>query len=148
MSPEDPLELLARHRPTRPLSPLRLGPGDKLRAQALVEATATNCSLVNAASRIHRRQATCRPLHDAYLMPRRASLAAQEHAALQGGIRAIRSGERPTYRVLPAVDSRWYVPGYPSIRFDANDRRSAVEATRAAVADWLGVEPDAFEVVS
>src|SRR4029079_15956915 len=31
-------------------------------------------------------------------------------------------------------------------RFDANDRRSAEEATRAAVARWLAVEPDAFDV--
>jgi hypothetical protein len=29
---------------------------------------------------------------------------------------------------------------------DANDRRSAREATRAAVAEWLGVQPDAFDV--
>lgn len=29
---------------------------------------------------------------------------------------------------------------------DANDRRSAVEATRAAVAPWLDVAPDTFDV--
>jgi hypothetical protein len=29
---------------------------------------------------------------------------------------------------------------------DTNDRRSDVEATRAAVAEWLGVEPDGFDV--
>ena len=31
---------------------------------------------------------------------------------------------------------------------DANDRRSAVEAMRAAVVEWLGVSPDAFDVDS
>ena len=29
---------------------------------------------------------------------------------------------------------------------DAKDRRPALDGTRAAVAEWLGVEPDAFEV--
>jgi hypothetical protein len=32
------------------------------------------------------------------------------------------------------------------VSIDANDHRSAVVATRAAVAEWLGVEPDAFDV--
>jgi hypothetical protein len=40
------------------------------------------------------------------------------------------------------------VLGYPWLSIDANDRRSAVEATRAAVAVWLGVAPDAFDVES
>ena len=35
--------------------------------------------------------------------------------------------------------------GYRWLSIDANDRRSPVEA-RAAVGEWLGVEPDAFEV--
>lgn len=50
------------------------------------------------------------------------------------------------YRVLPAVDGHWYVLGYPWLAIDANDRRSAMEATRAAVAEWLEVERDAFDV--
>jgi hypothetical protein len=29
--------------------------------------------------------------------------------------------------------------GYPWLSIDAKDRRSATEATRAAVAEWLGV---------
>jgi hypothetical protein len=81
-------------------------------------------------------------------VPRRASAGAQQHAAYQGGLRAIRQGERPVYRILPAADGRWYVLGYPWLSNDANDRRSAVTATRASVADWLGVDPDAFDVAS
>jgi hypothetical protein len=77
---------------------------------------------------------------------KRASTAAQEHAARQGGIRAIRTGERPVYRVLSAVDGRWYVLGYPWLFIDADGRRAAIEATRTAVAEWLDVDRDAFDV--
>jgi hypothetical protein len=47
---------------------------------------------------------------------------------------------------MQAQDGRWYVLGYPWLSIDANDGRSALEATRAAVAEWLGVDPDAFDV--
>jgi hypothetical protein len=80
---------------------------------------------------------------------RRASPAAQEHAARQAAIRSIGRGEPPAYRVLAAVDGRWYVHGYPWLSVDAvdaKDRRSAVEATRAAVAQWLDIDPGAFDV--
>jgi hypothetical protein len=50
------------------------------------------------------------------------------------------------YRAWRADDGRWYVLGYPWLSIDATDRRSALEATRAAVAEWLGVERDAFDV--
>ena len=43
---------------------------------------------------------------------------ARGHPALKGG------------RALPAVGGRWYVLGYPWLSIDANDRRSALEATR------------------
>jgi hypothetical protein len=49
---------------------------------------------------------------------------------------------------MQAQGGRWYVLGYPWLSIDATDRRSAVEATRAPVARWLGVEPDAFDVES
>jgi len=52
------------------------------------------------------------------------------------------------YRVLQAVDGRWYVLGYPWLSIEVKDRRTALQATRAAVSAWLGVEPDAFDVVS
>jgi hypothetical protein len=70
----------------------------------------------------------------------------REHAARQAGTRTIARGQRPVYRAMQAEDDRWYLLGYPWLSIDADDRRSAVEATRAAVADWLGVEPDAFDV--
>jgi hypothetical protein len=35
-----------------------------------------------------------------------------------------------------------------AVDIDAKDRRSAVEATRAAVAEWLDVNADAFDVES
>jgi hypothetical protein len=45
-------------------------------------------------------------------------------------------------------DGRWYVLGYAWLSIDAIDRRSALEATRAAVAEWLGVDPAAVGVQS
>jgi hypothetical protein len=52
------------------------------------------------------------------------------------------------YRVVAAQDGSWSVLGCPWLSIAANDRRSAVDATRAAVAAWLAVEPDAFDVES
>ncbi len=77
---------------------------------------------------------------------RGVSIEQQKAAAYQGGLRAIHQGERPVYRVRQAVDGRWYVLGYPWLSLDAKDRRSALEGTRSAVAEWLGVDPDAFDV--
>jgi hypothetical protein len=48
---------------------------------------------------------------------------------------------------MRAQDGRWYVLGYPWLSIDAIDRRSA-HATRAAVAEWLGVDPAAVDVQS
>jgi hypothetical protein len=73
------------------------------------------------------------------------SEAAREQAALQASIRTIRSGERPMYRVRPR-DGGWFVDGCPWLLIAANDRRSALVRTRAAVADWLGVSPAVFDV--
>ena len=74
------------------------------------------------------------------------SAAAREQAAYEAAIRTIASGERLVYRAWRADDGRWYVLGYPWLSIDANDLRSAREATRAAVAEWLGVQHDAFDV--
>ena len=41
--------------------------------------------------------------------------------------------------LLAAIGSEW-------LAIEANDRRSAVETTRMAVADWLGVELHSFYV--
>jgi hypothetical protein len=46
------------------------------------------------------------------------------------------------------VDGHWYVLGYQWLSIGANDRRLALEATRAAVAEWLGVDPESFDVES
>jgi hypothetical protein len=53
-------------------------------------------------------------------MTRRATPAAQEHAARQAAIRTIARGERPVYRAVQAQDGRWYVLGYPWLSIDAN----------------------------
>ena len=49
---------------------------------------------------------------------------------------------------MQAQDGRWYVLGYPWLSIDANDRRSALEAIRTAVEEWLGVHRKAFDVES
>jgi hypothetical protein len=64
-------------------------------------------------------------------------------SARQAASRSIARGERPVYRAMQSQDGRWYVLGYPWLSIDAGDHRSALEGTRAAVAEWLGVEPDA-----
>ena len=76
------------------------------------------------------------------------SEADRQRVARQAAIRTIARGERPVHRVLEAVDGNWYVLGYPWLSIDASERRSALEGTRAAVAGWLDVDPDAFDVVS
>jgi len=56
-------------------------------------------------------------------------------------------GERPGYRVQ-SRDGGWTIDALPWLSIDANDRRSAVKSTRAAVAAWLGASPDAFDMES
>jgi hypothetical protein len=77
-----------------------------------------------------------------------ASPALREAAARQAAIRTIASGERPVYRCVAAQDGRWEVLGCPWLAIAADDRRSAVERAKTAVADWLGVDPGAFDVES
>jgi hypothetical protein len=74
------------------------------------------------------------------------SEAARERQSRQAAIRTIRSGERSVYQVLAAPDGSWSVLARPWLVIDANDRRSALEATRAAVVEWRGVCPDQFDV--
>jgi hypothetical protein len=76
------------------------------------------------------------------------SEAKRERAAYQASLRTIRSGERPVYRVIAKQDGSWSVLGCEWLAIDANDPRSAMEATRAAVAEWLGVDRQAFDVAS
>jgi hypothetical protein len=44
------------------------------------------------------------------------------------------------------ADGRWEILACPWPSIDMNDRRSAAETTRLAVAEWLGVSLDAFDV--
>jgi hypothetical protein len=74
------------------------------------------------------------------------SAAAREEAARQAAIRTIASRERPVYRAMRAQDGHWEVLGCPWLSIEARDRLSAVEATRAAVAHWLSVEPATVDV--
>ena len=62
------------------------------------------------------------------------SEADRQRVARQAAIRTSARGERPVYRAMQAQDGRWYVLGYPWLSIDANDRRSALDGARAAVA--------------
>jgi len=72
--------------------------------------------------------------------------AARGRAAYQASLRTIGAESGRAYRVMPRQDGSWSVLGFEWLAVVANDRRSAMEATRAAVAEWLGVEPDVFDV--
>ena len=68
--------------------------------------------------------------------------------AAQAAVRLIRSGERPVYRLVPTQDGRWAIESRGWLSVDASDRRGALVAARAAVADWLDVPADSFDVES
>jgi hypothetical protein len=55
-------------------------------------------------------------------------------------------GERPGYRIRTAADGRWYVDAMPWLSVAADGRREAMVEARAAIAGWLEVDPDAFDV--
>ena len=57
-----------------------------------------------------------------------------------------RRGDRPAYRVTTAQDGRWTVDAMPWVSVAAVNRREALDEARAAIAAWLEVEPDAFDV--
>jgi hypothetical protein len=77
---------------------------------------------------------------------RGASEATRQASALQAGRRTISRGERPLYRVRAAQDGRWEVEGCPWLSIEASERRAGLQRTREAIAAWLEVEPDAFDV--
>ncbi len=83
-------------------------------------------------------------------MSRRGVSEWQKQAAeKQGALRMIASGERPpVYRVRMAPDGRWSIEWTPWLPIEASNRDEALEAARAAIAAWLEVEPDRFEVES
>jgi hypothetical protein len=58
----------------------------------------------------------------------------------------IARGERPCYRVIPVQDGSWTVDALPWLVVMAARRRGAMDEARAAIADWLEVGPDSFDV--
>jgi len=81
-------------------------------------------------------------------MPCRGVSDARRQAAAYQPRCARSRGERPVYRAMQAEGGRWYVLSYPWLVIDGHDRRSALEAPRNAVQEWLGVDREAFDVES
>ena len=55
-------------------------------------------------------------------------------------------GERPAYRITTAQDGRWRVDALPWVSVTAEGRQDALVDARAAIASWLEVEPDSFDL--
>jgi hypothetical protein len=70
----------------------------------------------------------------------------QQHAAMAAGRRMIARGDRPGYRVSTAQDGRWQVEALPWLSVTAKRRRDALDGARVAIAEWLDVTPDSFDV--
>jgi hypothetical protein len=79
-------------------------------------------------------------------MARRVSETHQREAAHQASRRMIARGDRPAYRVTAAEDGRWRVDTLPWVPVTATGRREALDEARAAIAEWLDVSPEAFDV--
>jgi hypothetical protein len=79
-------------------------------------------------------------------MTRRLNEARQRAAAHQASRRMIARGDRPLYRVMTAQDGRWRVDTLPWVSVTATGRREALDEARAAIASWLDVEPDSFDI--
>ena len=58
----------------------------------------------------------------------------------------IARGDRPAYRVTAAEDGRWRVASLPWVSVTATSRREALAEARAAIAAWLEVSPEGFDV--
>jgi hypothetical protein len=78
-------------------------------------------------------------------MARRVSESRQREAAHQASRRMIARGDRPTFRVTADEDGRWRLDALPW-PIAATSRREALDEARAAIAEWLQVDPDAFDV--
>ena len=79
-------------------------------------------------------------------MARRLNETRQRAAAHQASRRMIARGDRPAYRITAAEDGRWRVDTLPWVSVTARGRREALDEARAAIAEWLEVEADAFDV--
>jgi hypothetical protein len=77
----------------------------------------------------------------------RPGLSAAKAAAFQASRRMIARGDRPAYRVT-AEDGRWHVDTLPWVPISATGRREALAEARAAIAAWLDVSAESFDVES
>ena len=60
----------------------------------------------------------------------------------------IAPGERPGSRLRAVQDGSWVVVELPWLSVVATDRREALDAARAAIAEWLEVQRDASDVAA
>ena len=81
-------------------------------------------------------------------MARRMSEARRRQSAIQASRRMIARGERPTYRLWETEEGRWRVDALPWLSVAAASRREALDEARAAIAGWLEVSPESFDVES
>ena len=79
-------------------------------------------------------------------MARHVSEDRKRAAALQAARRMVSRGERPGYRIGLAQDGTWTVDALPWVTVTATGRREAMDGARAAIAEWLDVPPEAFDV--
>lgn len=77
---------------------------------------------------------------------RGVSEAVKQAAAIQAGRRMVARGDRPTYRIKTARDGQWTVDTLPWLPLNASSHREALDDARTAIAEWLDVPPDAFDV--
>jgi hypothetical protein len=78
-------------------------------------------------------------------MARHVSEERKRVAALQAGRQMIARGQRPLYR-LRAQDGRWTVDGMSWLTVTAASRTEAVNVARAAIAEWLDVPRQSFDI--
>ncbi len=83
-------------------------------------------------------------------MSRRGFSNAQKQVAAKQGalIQIYRGDQPPLYRVRMAPDGRYVVDWCPWLSIEASNRSEALAAARNAIAAWLEVEPDRFEVTA
>ena len=75
------------------------------------------------------------------------SMARQAQQAWTASRRMIARGERPGYRIAETGDGATiHVVELPWLGRLAADRAAAVRRAREAIASWLGVDPEAFDV--
>jgi hypothetical protein len=79
-------------------------------------------------------------------MARRMREAPTAGGRAQASRRMIARGDRPGYRITPAQDGRWHVDALPWLPVSVASRREALDAARTAIAEWLDVLPDTFDV--